>query len=380
MEVFFMSLKNTYIIEKSNLLNEIRGTNMSLQELRLFNIYLSRINARDLSTRCVCFPMSDFQKIMGFGRLNIKQLQASTNKLLCKVINLPNSDGGYTGFTLFKRVRVFKDEFENWNLEIDSSDDALPLFFNLKGNYFTYELWNALRLKSACQLRMYELLKQREKFGQFEIKVSDLRELLGIASTQYPQLERFKTRVLDSCQNALAENTDICYTYECGKRGAHGKWLTIVFHISKNTSYKKPMELDEFIDKQPQPKSECVPDECSEAPELCSDYSTSSSSPFNRQPYLSGKFEKDLKQFEINVLCDMLACKVPNVSERKPELLKKRLKVLYGKMLVSSKEPVRNACAYLKGIIVNLEPDDLPSISTDDNFDIDKYKLFINDF
>ncbi len=248
-----MSIKNTYIIEKSNVLNEIRGTNMSLQELRFFSIYLSKINARDTSTRCVCFPMSDFQKIMGFGRLNIKQLQASTNKLLCKVINLPDNNGGYTGFTLFKRVRVFKNDFDEWFFEIDTSDDALPLFFNLKGNYFTYELWNALRLKSACQLRMYELLKQYEKLGKIEINISELRELLGISPDKHTRLERFRTHILDSCQKALAENTDICYTYECGKRGSRGKWLTIVFHISKNDKHSDPLELNDFIDKQPTP-------------------------------------------------------------------------------------------------------------------------------
>lgn len=263
MEVFFM-IKNTYIVEKSNLLNEIRSTNMSLQELRFFSIYLSKINARNVSTRCVRFSMSDFQKIMGFGRLNIKQLQASTNKLLCKVVNVPNSNGGYTGFPLFKRVCVFKDDFENWNLEIDASDDALPLFFNLKGNYFTYELWNALKLNSANHLRMYEFLKQREILGKFEIKISELRELLYIDSNKYIRLRDFKTYILDSCQKALAESTDICFTYECGKRGARGKWLTIVFHISKNNKHSDPLELQDFIDKQPAGTNVQVVDEQSE--------------------------------------------------------------------------------------------------------------------
>ena len=88
------------LIEKKNVLNEIRSNNMTLQELRFFSIYLSKINARDISTRVVKFSLSDFQKIMDFGRLNIKRLQASTNSLLCKVVNVPDSRGGYTGFTI----------------------------------------------------------------------------------------------------------------------------------------------------------------------------------------------------------------------------------------------------------------------------------------
>ncbi|MCM1315900.1 MAG: replication initiation protein [Prevotella sp.] len=384
-----MSLKNTYIVEKSNIFNEIRGNNMSLQELRFFSIYLAKINARDVSTRRVCFPLCDFQKIMEFGRLNIKQLQASTNKLLCKVVNVPNADGGYTGFTIFKRVRVFKDDSEKWCIEIDASDDALPLLFNLKKNYFTYELWNALRLKSVNQLRMYELLKQRERFSDFEIKVSELREYLYITPEQYPKMERFKARVLDSCQQALSENTDICFTYEKGKVGNRGKWLTIVFHISKNENYADPLALHEFIDTLPQPKSESVPDAPSQPPELPQGQS-------ERQPYLSGEFEKDLEPDDIKALCDMLANKV-SISERKPERLRTLLKSLYSEMILKSKEPVKKPVSYLLRMISNIAPEELEKLSStsyakkksrqygsrvhyDEDFDVDKYKIFINDF
>ena len=329
-----MSIKNKYIVEKSNVFNEIRGNNMSLQELRFFSIYLAKINARNVSTRCVCFPLSDFQKIMGFGRLNIKQLQDSTNKLLCKVVNVPNADGGYTGFTIFKRVRVFKDDFETWVVEIDASDDALPLLFNLKSNYFTYELWNALRLKSVNQLRMYELLKQRERFGKFEIKISELREYLYISPDQYPQMDRFKDRVLNACQKALAENTDICYTYECGKRGTHGKWLTIVFHISKNDKYVDPLELHKFIDEQPEPSED-------------------TESILEQQSYLSGELEIDFLSSDVNALCKILVKKVP-VEERNQELLLKRLKSIYADVLANQKRAIHSPLLYLLDAVLKM--------------------------
>lgn len=385
-----MSLKNTYIVEKSNVLNEIKSTNMSLQELRFFSIYLAKINARNVSTRCVRFPLSDFQKIMEIGRMNIKHFKTTVNGLLCKVIHMPTDKGGLCSFQLFKEVDLFKDDSDSWVVEIDAHDKALPLLFNLKKNYFTYELWNALRLKSVNQFRMYELLKQHERSGRFEIKVLELREYLGLVPGQYGYLKDFRNRVLDSCQKALEENTDICYTYEQGKVGSRGKWLTIVFHISKNTNYKDPMGIDDFMDKQPEPQPEdkpqsepeqtpkCPSDERPQPPEHLPERLPSVS---ERQPYLSCVFEKDLSPSDIEVLCDLLACKVPTVSERKPELLEKRLRVLYGQMLVSSTEPVKKPVAYLKSIIINCDPDKLPPISTkDDDFDIDMYKICINNF
>lgn len=244
-------LYNNAIVEKRNVLNELRSNNMTVQELRFFSIYLSKINPWDISTRVVRFPMSDFQRIMGFGRLNIAQLKSSTNSLLSKIVNIPTERGGYTAFQLFKECTVDKDDNGEWYVEIDAHDKALPLMFEFKNRYFTYELWNALRLKSPNQVRMYEILKQYEKLGRRELTIQELRELLGIAKNEYDRWERFRVRVLDSCQQALKETTDICYTYERGKVGKGGKWLTIIFHIQKNEDYIDQLTLDEFIEIQP---------------------------------------------------------------------------------------------------------------------------------
>ena len=246
------------IVEKRNVLNEIRSNSMSLQEMRLFSIYLSKINPRDISTRVVRFPMEDFQKIMGIGvDMNMNHFRYAIRHILQQIVEVPNEKGsGYTAFQLFKKAVVEKDENSEWYVELDAHDMALPLMFDFKEKYFNYELWNALRLKSTNQLRMYEILKQYEKIGKRELSVQQLRELLGIGKNEYSGRtgwSDFKKKVLDSCQAALKATTDICYTYERGKTGAGGKWLTIIFHIEKNPDYVDRLSLKEFIDLQPAP-------------------------------------------------------------------------------------------------------------------------------
>ncbi len=86
-------IKGTELVEKRNILNEIRKTNMTLQQLRFFSIYLSKINARDLSTRIVRFPLSDFQKIMGLGKMNIQSFRNTVDSLLRNVIHIPTPTG-----------------------------------------------------------------------------------------------------------------------------------------------------------------------------------------------------------------------------------------------------------------------------------------------
>ena len=246
-------LFETAIVEKSNVLNELRSNNMTVQELRFFSIYLSKINPWDISTRIVRFPIEDFQRIMGFGKLNIGQLRASTDSLLCKLVHIPDDNGrGMRTFQLFKECHLFQDDDDKWFMEIDAHDKALPLMFDFKSRYFKYELWNALRLKSPNQVRMYEILKQYEKVGKRELKVQELRELLGIENKEYSERwDNFKVRVLDSCQQALAESTDIKFTYERGKIGKGGKWLSIIFHIEKNKEHEDALSLEEFIEIQP---------------------------------------------------------------------------------------------------------------------------------
>lgn len=235
-----MAIRGNEIIEKSNRLNEVLTHGATLQEKRFLCIYLAKINARDLKTRKVCFTVADFQKIMDLGRMNIQSLQAVTNRLLTKVYNLPSKDGGYIGFTLFNRCRLFHEKRGgDWFIEIEASKDAWPLMFNLKNRYFSYELWNALRCKSANQITMYELLKQHEKQGSFEISVEKLRGILDVTEG-YERWSNFKTRILDSCQKALAENTDIRFEYRRGKVGARGQWKTIIFDIFHNDNAQQP--------------------------------------------------------------------------------------------------------------------------------------------
>lgn len=246
-----MPIKKKYLIEKRNVLNELRSNNMTLQELRFLSIYLAKINARDSSTRVVRFKRSDFMKIMNLEHMNLNYLMAITNMLLCKVVNVPSERGGYKGFQLFKICTVDKDETGQWYVEIDAHDEALPLMFEFKEKYFTYELWNALRLKSSNQLRMYEILKQYEKIGERIIHIDELKELLGLNASDYPRFNNFKARVLDCCQEALETYTDIKFTYEpAGKRGAGGKIHNLKFKIMHNENYIDQLSLEEFIDMQ----------------------------------------------------------------------------------------------------------------------------------
>ncbi len=218
---------------------------MSLLDLRFLTIYLEKINARDIETRSVEFKIEEFIKIMNIDKVNIWKMKEVTDSLLCKIVHIDTEDGGYESFQLFKKCKLYKNDNEEWIIQINASDDALPLMFDFKGNYFKYQLWNCLGLKSSNQIAMYEILKQYEKIGSRTITIEDLKILLGISNKEYPIWADFKKRVLDSCQTALKENTDIYFDYEPIKKGR--KFNSIKFTIHKNKDFNDPLGLKEFI-------------------------------------------------------------------------------------------------------------------------------------
>ena len=353
-------IKGTELIEKRNILNEIRQNNMTLQQLRFFSIYLSKINARDLSTRVVRFPLSDFQKIMGLGKMNIQSFKNTVDSLLRNVVHIPTPTGGLTAFTLFTECTLEKGENGDWYVEINAHDKALPLMFDFKSHYFTYELWNALQLKSVNQLRMYELLKQYEHLGKREIAVLELRELLGISQKEYPRWDNFKIRILDSCQKALAKNTDICFTYEKGKSGAGGKWLTIVFHIRKNENYIDRLSLKDFIDLQPEPQAieetseEVVKPEPQkrQEPVIADEPVETTETTETAETAVKGTLDGDFTPKQIVLLCKVLSLKVSE-RQNKPEILKKKLDGIYSEIQLRY-DPIKDPVALMLKLIKSM--------------------------
>ena len=240
-------LKENYFVVKQNALNEMRTNNMTLQELRFFSVYLSKINPKDISTRLVRFPMADFQAIMDLNQKNINYFQKVAESLLNKPMKVPTGRGGFEMFQLFQVFIIDPDENGDWYVEIDVNDRALPLMFDFQSRYFKYELWNALRLRSRNQIRIYEILKQHEKIGYRIIAISDLKEMLGMSANEYPLYNDFKRYVLDACQKALLENTDISFTYETHSKKER-RTNELKFTITKNKGFQDPLQLDEFIE------------------------------------------------------------------------------------------------------------------------------------
>lgn len=333
-----MSVKKTNKIEKRNDLNEVRSTHMTLQQLRFFSLYMSRINARDETTRRVKFSLVEFQKIMGLGRLNIRNLKTAAHGLLSLIVDIPTRNGGLESFQLFKECKIDKDDnTEEWYIEVDAHDKALPLFFDFKEKYFVYEVGNVLRLNSSNQIRMYEILKQRQKLNQpVQIPLQDLRELLGIKD-KYREFKAFKIWVLDKAQQEVERQTDIKFTYEKVMKGR--KVIAIKFYISDNKEVLPQMSISEYIQS-------LKPVDAEEESDISDDFTSSRLT----MDYTEA-LPPNLSSSEVEVLRGLAVshidqtCSLPETELRTYDYLMEKTRLLYAQ---KKKVPERNYFAWLR--------------------------------
>ena len=333
-------IKESQLVVKRNVLNELRSNNMTLQELRFFSIYLSQINPQNVETRIVRFKLDDFKSIMELGRINIDYMKETTNQLLSKIVNIPNERGGYEGFQLFKECGVDQENNGEWYIEIDAHDKALPLMFEFKNKYFSYRLWNALSLKSTNQLRMYEILKQYEKIGYRILSINELRNLLGIRKEEYPRFNNFRQWVIEPCRQAMEEYTDIKFSYEpYGAKGSGGKVLALKFKIEKNENYRDRLSLEQFIEMNKEEETIVQP----ENTESIYD---------ERISFLSEACDDEFSKSEIRVLYDIMLATLPYYLIEDSVKCFDYLHRKYNELnMMSEKSKIKHRFNYLKSIM-----------------------------
>ena len=346
------SLKSGYWVTKRNVLNEIRPNDLTFQEMRFFSIYLSRIHKDQEETRIVRFTLSEFQAIMDLGRLDINYIKNVTGTLLSRIlnVNIEDEEGKYKGykqFQLFKKCTVSTNDEGKWYVEIDAHDDALPLMFNYKNRFTTYRLHNILKLKSANQQKMYELLKQYETVGSREIDVDELKEYLGISKNDYEdRFDNFKKNVINVCQRALKKYTDIQFTYEpIGKRGKSGKILRLIFFIKANDDYNKQLSFDLDILEEDNCDTEIKIEENAKDNEILKLYE-------NRIDFISDACEDEFTFDEVSVLLDEMKKVLPSDAIKDDKKVYDYLSGKYREMkIMNEKKKIKYRYNYLKKLI-----------------------------
>lgn len=217
------------LVVKSNKLNEAKS-DFLVNEYKLVLYFLSKIKGNLFGS--IKLSINEFNKSLGIeSEATYSQLKKYCKKLISKTIIIEDEDNNQ-----FKYI--------NWFESIESKDgyvDMTPTkklrrFVDVSKNFLSYDINNVMKLKSYYSIRIYELTKQYEKIGKREIKVVDLRYMLGIKETQYKRFSNFRKKVLNVAENEINLKTDIKIVVKEEKCGRRVNKIKFFIYSNKNSN------------------------------------------------------------------------------------------------------------------------------------------------
>ena len=106
-----------HLIQKSNPLLSLSQTDMTLPELKILDIYLSRIDSHDEEKRTVQLEKGEIEDCLGLSRILKPDLEKRLRNLaqMVKIEDETNPDG-FILVSLFEKIGAWRDEDGLWQI------------------------------------------------------------------------------------------------------------------------------------------------------------------------------------------------------------------------------------------------------------------------
>ncbi len=255
--------KNKLMVQKSNPLQSLSETGMSLVEFKILDAYLSRINSHDEEKRYVRFEKGELERLLGVSRILRNDLEARLDGLFRVVtIRDGHKKNGFTKIALFEKAEAIQSDDGLWQIDLACTLSALEYVFNVDNiGYLRYRLKNIIELTSRYSYILYLYLENRRKGKQsksWTISLDELKEMLRCTADTYSQYKRFNDLILKKCYKELHEKTDLRFTYEPVK--SKGRKVTAI-HFTVETFADKIKALTDQRHDDPERLLEQKPTE-----------------------------------------------------------------------------------------------------------------------
>jgi hypothetical protein len=171
----------------ANCLTTARHT-YSEQQLNLFFCLLTKLQKVPAADRCYQLPRAEVERLMG-KQLNSGKLsqQATGMQVSCWEYGSPLAP---QHLLLFERVIYLKGQ---GIFEFILSEASLPFLFNLKGNFTSFNLATALRIRGSYSKRLYLLCAQwRDRATTPKYTLDYLRWMFALTDKASDATDKYK--------------------------------------------------------------------------------------------------------------------------------------------------------------------------------------------
>ena len=136
-------------------------------------------------------------------------------------------------------------------LEVTFTIDVIPLITRLEKQFTSYQLKQVTQLSGKYAIRLYELLISWKEVGRTPIfEMNEFRSKLGLGPDDYPRIDTFKRRVLESAVKQINEHTDIIVKVDQHKEGRSIIGFSFSYKTKKTNTIQKLGNRKNMTDKQ----------------------------------------------------------------------------------------------------------------------------------
>lgn len=210
-------------VQKSTPLQSLTQTDLTLPELKLLDVYLSRIDSHDPEKRTVHIEKGELERVLGVTRILKDDLDTRLRHLF-QIVEVKDETKrkGFKLVSLFEEADAEPDENGLWTITLTCTSSAREYVFNIENlGYLRYRLRNIVELKSRYSYILFMYLENNRDFRKsWEVSLNELKERLGCTSTTtYNKFKYFNDLILKKCHQEINEKTDCKFDYEPVKRG-----------------------------------------------------------------------------------------------------------------------------------------------------------------
>lgn len=191
------------VLCKSQAMLSLPRTKLSLTALKIFDIYLARINPEDPSITKVVFSKQELCDVLGVRKLNNEELKMTLASLMTCIVtiyvkgNKRQSKIILTGL-LSKAEIVYDDPYyrDLATIELECTDSAKKYIYNVDAvGYLKMNLSRVLAFENRNPYSLYQYISQNSYRGHWEVDIDELKEYLGMCG-KYRDIKDFEKWVL----------------------------------------------------------------------------------------------------------------------------------------------------------------------------------------
>ena len=207
---------------------------MPIIEQRILMAYLSKLTPQDKAMPYIRITTAELMEMCGDTEMRPRRIDEATDEIMTHLVKLENDDGTWIKFNWFTTAEYSKGGI----ITLRINPDLEPYLIQLKEKFTQLMTDCCMRFRSPYSVRLYQLLKERQKLRRRLISVDELRKKMAIEDDKYPVYKNLKARVINQALKEINEKSDIHVTLEETKAGKKVQDLT--FYIEENQGLQCP--------------------------------------------------------------------------------------------------------------------------------------------